>query len=310
MAKRWASILVALLLIVALQSNVFAFSDIKGDAAEADIVSLRDAGIVSGISAELFAPKGKVTYAQGVHMIVKGFNLNIDHIRFIKEPKASDYYKNVQDDSWYAPSFIIAQFNGLSVPQDVDPQSVMTREQYSKLLWEGISQKGDFPMIEIWIQIADENEISQDAMSSIQNLLIAKIANLDNGKFFPKKEITRGESAQMLHKAIQFVKDHKPVPPVDPPINKDVTMEINKVTEAVNKVTVSWGTKPNPGYGINVDRIEFHPNGEAWIYYSTHFPDPDKMYPQVIVEPKFDTYMGSEYKPILKPMNSTTDISQ
>jgi hypothetical protein len=304
MAKRWASILVALILIVALQSNVFAFSDIKGDAAEADILSLRDAGVVSGISAELFAPKGKVTYAQGVHLIVKGFKLNIDNIRFIKEPKASDYFTNVPDDSWYAPSFIIAQLNGLSVPKDVNPQSIMTREQFSQLLWEGMTRNGDFPMIKIFIQIADEGDISKDAMNSIQNLLIAKIAKLEDGKFNPKREITRGESVQMLHKAIQFVKEHKPITPVDPPVDKEVTMEVTKVTEAVNKVTVSWGTKPNPGYTIGVDRIEFQANGEAWIYYTTNLPDPDKMYPQVIVEPKVDTYVSSEYKPVLKPTKS------
>ncbi|WP_127579690.1 S-layer homology domain-containing protein [Paenibacillus koleovorans] len=300
MRKRWISAILVLLLLLSVQANAFAFSDIKGDAAEADIIALRDAGIVSGMSAEQFAPKGKVTYAQAVHLIVKGFGLNIDHIRFIKQPLASDFYSNVPNDSWYAESFIIANLNGLSIPQDVNPNSVITREQFAQLLFEGISVKGDFPLIQIWINIQDEADVSKEYMTSIQSLLIMKVAMLEDGNFLPKQEVTRGEAAQLLHRAMQFVKKHQPIAPA-PPADHEVSMNVTKVTDAVNQVTVSWGSKPNPGYTIGIDRIEFRPNGEAWIYYMTGTPDPNKMYPQVIVEPKVDTYVSSAYKPVLKP---------
>lgn len=300
MIKRWASLLAALVLLMSLQANVFAFSDIKGDEAEADIVALRDAGIVSGITAETFAPKGKVTFAQGVQLIVKGFNLNIDNMRFIKEPKASDFFTHVPDDSWYAQAFIMAQYNGLTLAKDVDPLQTMTREQFAKLLYEGMTRQGDFPLIKIWLNVQDEKDVSEGYMGTIQNLLIMKVAKLENGNFYPKREITRGESVQMLHRAIKFVKDHKPVNPL-PPVDSTVTMQVSKVTEEVNKVTVSWGSKPNPGYSISIDRIEFQANGEAWVFYTTHLPDPNKMYPQVIVEPKADTFVSAAYKPVLKP---------
>lgn len=305
MIKRWAAVLLALVLLLSIQSNVWAFSDIQGDDAEADIVALRDAGIVSGINPETFAPKGKVTFAQGVQLIVKGFDLNIDHIRFIKEPKASDYFSRIPNDSWYAQAFIIAQLNGLTLAKDVDPTQVMTREQFAKLLYEGMTRKGDFPLISIWMIVQDEKDVSEGYMTAIQNLLIMKVAKLDNNNFYPKREITRGESVQMLHRAIQFVKEHKPMNPI-PPEDSSVTMQTTKVTEDVNQVTVSWGSKPNPGYGISITRIEFQDNGEAWVFYTTHLPDPNKMYPQVIVEPKADTFLASTYNSVLKAAVEST----
>lgn len=300
MFKRWTALLAALALLVSLQSTVFAFSDIQGDEAEADIIALRDAGIVSGISTETFAPKGKVTFAQAVELVVKGFKLNIDNIRFIKEPKASDYFTKVPDDSWYAQSFIIAQLNGLSLAKDVDPMQTMTREQFAKLLYEAMTRNGDFPLIELYVMVEDEKDVSEGYMTTIQRLLIMKVAKLEKGYFYPKREVTRGEAVQMLHRAIQFVKEHKPVDPV-PPVDPTVTMQTEKVNEDVGKVTVSWGSKPNPGYRISIDRIEFQTNGEAWVFYSTHLPEPDKMYPQVITEPKASTYVASSYKPVIMP---------
>lgn len=52
-----------------------------------------------------------ITAATAVSMIVKGLGLNIDHIRFIKEPKASDFYTKVKDNASYANDFIIASLS-------------------------------------------------------------------------------------------------------------------------------------------------------------------------------------------------------
>lgn len=67
-------------------------------------------------------PKNSISAATAVSLIVKGLNLNIDNIRFIKEPKASDYYTKVKDNAPYAGDFIIAQFNGLELPKDINPR--------------------------------------------------------------------------------------------------------------------------------------------------------------------------------------------
>ena len=305
MMKKRFSIFLTLILTMVLMSggSVFAFTDIQGDKGEAAIIALKKSGIINGISAEKFVPRGKVTYAQAVQMLVRGFDLTIDPDQYDKKLKASDIFKNVPDKSWYAKSFVTAYVNGLPIPEDVDPNQKLTREQFAHLLFHAILTKGDFAFIELYVMMKDEADVSPDFMNSIQKLLVSKIAELDDGYFYPKKEITRSEAARMLHKAIQFVKTVEPIPPVepkDPPVDQDVNMTVNKVNEEVNRVTVSWGMKPNPGYGVSISKIEFTADGEAHIYYMLHEPEPGKMYPQVMTEAKADTYVSSKYKPVLK----------
>ena len=301
MGRKWLVVLsVMLVFTLSLGGSAFAFSDIKGIAEEADIMELKAAGVVDGISADLFAPRAHVTYAQGVHMIVKGMKLNIDNVKFVKEPKASDYFTNVPDDAWYARSFIIAHLNGLPIPKDVNPNKTMTREEFAHLLFGAIGAKGDYAFIEIWTTFEDEKDVNPEMMESVQRLLATKIASLKDGHFYPKRDITRSEAAQWLNKAIKFVKNTKPIEP-EPPVDKDVTMTVEKVNDEVNKVIVSWGTKPNLGYSIGIRSITFESDGQAVIEYELHYPKPGEMYGQMIHEPKAETYVSSKYKPVLKP---------
>ncbi|MEF3303861.1 protease complex subunit PrcB family protein [Paenibacillus sp. GYB003] len=302
MKKRLTAALAALLVMATIGSSAFAFDDTAGDPNEAQIVALQKAGIVSGLSANLFAPKGKMTTAQGVAMLVKAFDLNIAHMQFIKEPKASDYFTNIPDDAWYAQSFLYAYLNGVPLPKDVDPSQRMTKEQFAHYLFHAMTAKGDYAFIEMFVMIKDEKDITKEYMNSIQKLILGKMTELDDGYFHPKNEITRSEAARMLHAAVEFAKHHEPVPkqPVEQP---NIALTVTKVNDDVNKVTLSWGERPNPGYGISVTNIEFRDDGMAVISYALREPEPGKFYPQVISEAKVDTYIASSYKPVLNNPN-------
>ncbi|RKN86801.1 S-layer homology domain-containing protein [Paenibacillus ginsengarvi] len=295
MKKRLLMAVTAILIAIAMMAgSAYAFSDTSGDPNEDHINALQQAGIVSGVNEQMFAPKGKVTMAQGITMLVKAFDLNIDRLRFIKEPKASDYFTKVADDAWYATSFMYAHLNGVPIPKDVDPSQSMTKEQFADLLFHALSTKGDYAFVEMYVAIKDEDQINKDYMNSIQKLLLGKMTELHDGYFYPKQEITRSEAARMLHAAIQFAKQHKPVP-----VKSDVTLSVTKVNDEVNKVTLTWAERPNPGYGISVSAIAFTEDGKAIITYVMHEPAPGKMYPQVITEAKVDTFIASSYEPVL-----------
>jgi hypothetical protein len=242
--------------------------------------------------------KGSLDAAAAVTLIVKGLKLNIDNIRFIKEPKASDYYTKVKDNSWYAGNFIIAQFNGLDLPKDINPAAKVTREQFAKWLYGALSTKGDYAWIDIYIKLADADQVTKGCADSIQKLLIAKIAALDSKqKFYPKRNITLGEAAVMIDKTIAFVEKTKPVPNPENPTLTDVKLSSDAVSNEVTRVTVT-ALAPNPGYGIEVSSIVFV-KSEAIVNYRVIKPDPGKLYAQVITEVKLVTYIPSQYKPIL-----------
>ncbi|MFC5467211.1 S-layer homology domain-containing protein [Cohnella suwonensis] len=244
--------------------------------------------------------KATIDAATAVTMIVKGLGLNIDDIRFFKEPKASDYFTKVKDNAPYAGDFIIAQHNGLGLPKDIDPAAKVTREQFSVWLYGALSHKGDYAWIEIFAIIKDAKLISKTSMDAIQKLLIAKIVTLDGkGYFYPKSKVTVAQAKTMIARTAAFIQNTKPIPQPEPPVLFDPQLTTEKETDAVTKVTLSVQA-PHAGYGVVITGIKFD-GGTAYIQYKAVQPDPDKIYAQVITELKVVTYVASSYKVALEP---------
>jgi hypothetical protein len=277
--------------------TAFAFTDVD-DAQKEAITILKDRGIVKGMDSKHFAPKGKMSYAQSVQMIIRGLDLNMDLKRFIKEPLATDIYTNIPNNAWYANAFIIAHYSGLEIPKDVNPNAIITREQFGDLLVRALETKGNYPIIDMFIQFKDEDQITPELRGSLQRLVLYRIAELDkNGKFYPKRELTRGEAANWLYNTIRFLEAH----PQQPAPTEEVAVSVEKVSNEVNKVTLSRGEKPNAGYGIEIKSIRFEQNGQAVVTYTLSDPKPDMMYAQVITTPKAETFVSSKYKVVAEP---------
>jgi hypothetical protein len=249
--------------------------------------------------------KASINAATAVTLIVKGLDLNIDNIRFIKEPKASDYYTKVKDDASYAKYFIIAQFNGLGLPKDINPSAKVTREQFAKWLYGALSNKGEYAWIDIYLDIADADQVTKENMDSIQKLLISKIATLDSKqKFYPKQNITKEQAEVFIAKTVKFIASmNKPVPNPESTILSDIKLTADSLSADVTRVTVS-ALAPHPGYGIDIASVQYV-KGEAIIHYRVVQPDPAAMYAQVITEVKAVTYIPSKYKPVLGPLESS-----
>lgn len=95
--------------------------------------------------------------------------------------------------------------------------------------------------------------------------------------------------------------------PVDSPdsseLSKDVTLTTEPYTNDVQKVAVSWGDQPNPGYSLTIDQIIFdHTKQIALIKYTKHYPKPDKFYAQVITEAKDITYVPAAFEVCIREM--------
>jgi len=279
--------------------TALAFTDLDANE-QAPIMALKEQGIVSGIDSQHFVPRGSISYAQSISMIVKGLGLTIDPIRFIKKPEASDYFTTVPNDAWYAEAFIIAKINGLPIPQNVNPNAAVTREQYADLLIHAIDTKGMFPVIQMFIQFADEDQVDKQYMSSLQRIYLHNIAKLDESRMaYPKREMSRGEAAVWLSNAMQFVNTHGNGETQPPAEQQDVQVTVEKVNDEVNKVTLTR-QMPSPGYGFAVTGIRFQEDGTAVISYTVTEPKPGSFYPQVITPAKAVTYVASGYKPVVQ----------
>lgn len=198
------------------------FSDIANIEAKDKIVALHEQGIVHGISDDLFAPNSTITAAQGVQLIVNSAGLNLDLVRFVKEPKASDYFKNALDNAWYANALITASVNGVELPEDLDPNKKWTREEFTYQLIRTFEAQNKLPMINIApVEINDNDDLTVDYSGAIQRALAYDVVELDaKGNFNPKAEISRAEAAEEIYQIIEYVKNH-PAPPVQPEEGSD-----------------------------------------------------------------------------------------
>lgn len=277
-----------------------AFNDVQGDDARM-IESLQDRGVIQGMAKDKFVPLGKVTGAQGIHMIVQALGLKA------KPDNQASSKNTARNGHWYDESLAIAADNGIELPQGFSVSKELTREQFAFLLQQGIHATGDYPLIAMLIEITDADEVTTSYFNSVQALLLMKITELDDaGKFHPKQPLTRIEAAKWVYNSREFVDNHRKV---DDPMQDEVTYSMEKVNDQINKVILQRENQPNPGYGIAVTKVEFGKDQVATIYYELLSPKPGQMYPQVITTTKTETYVASSYKIKLVP-DQTIEIKR
>jgi hypothetical protein len=207
-------------LTMSLTVNCFAdatpFTDITNTSIKDKIIVLQDKGYVKGISNGLFAPDKTITAAESIQLFVNIFGLNLDTVRFIKEPKATDYYVNADNDAWYANTLITAAVNGIDLPNELDPNQKWTREEFTYQLIKATEKYGELPMIKlVYVEIADQDKMIAEYSGAIQRALAYGVVKLDaEEKFNPKAEISRAEAAEQIYKALEYVKEH-PAPAKD-----------------------------------------------------------------------------------------------
>lgn len=304
-----ASLAVALLL--SATPGVSAFSDISGTKAESHILNLKDRGVINGVKSDAFNPSNELTYAQAVTLLDQAFDLNLDNVKFVKEPVLSDYYDNMSNDAWYAQAFIEAYHNGLSFDRDIKPNDTITREQFAHALMQQIDRLGNYPLIKIYMIVEDEADITPEYSFDIQKLLILNLAELsEGGKFNPKQAITRGEAAIWLDKALEFADrtfNEEPVVEEGPQLD-NVKIDLKAINDQVNQVTFSADV-PHPGYGLKVASITFDEK-TAYVDLQLVQPQDDMMYPQVITNVAVSTFIDKQYEVSLSSPFAYDDSDQ
>ncbi|WP_339256203.1 S-layer homology domain-containing protein [Paenibacillus sp. FSL P2-0136] len=207
-----AAITAVTLLSFSLGGQIFAagssFKDIGQVTGKDKINSLKEQGLIKGISDTQFLPASTVTTAQGIQFISGGLQLSLAAIDFNKAPQASALFSKVKDNAWYAEAFINAHYNGVNIPANIDPAKPITKELYTSMLVQAVEKAGNLPMINLVpVELTDADALDPSYQGSIQRALKYKITALDaSGKFNPKSNITRAEAAVILYNTLDYLK--------------------------------------------------------------------------------------------------------
>lgn len=298
--RKWSLLLSLMLsLVLAFGTTASAFTDLPQGPDRDKILTLQERGIISGYEGGAFRGEQSLTNAEGVHLIVSATGLSLAAVSFFKEPLASDFFDNVGNDSWYAQSFIIAAVHGLELPRDIRPEATMTREAYAHYLLTALLAQGQYGFTKMYFNIADADQLNPDYNNSLQLLLNGRMIQLpEDGKFHPKDPISRHDAAVWAYNVMEFIRTHEALPPVseEPAAAPDIAVSTEPVNADVNKITLSWGEKPNSGYSLSIEEIRFTADQKAEIHYRLNYPEQDKFYLEVITTPTASTYISSAYK--------------
>ncbi|WP_379137912.1 S-layer homology domain-containing protein [Paenibacillus sp. sgz500958] len=251
------------------------FKDLNNVQDKEKIIALQNSGLIKGISTYLFGPHIPISEAEGVQMIVNSLGLNLDLVRFVKEPKATDYFAYASNSAWYSQALIIAAVNGLDLPADLKPNQKFTREEFTHQLIHAIEVRGQLPMVKpVVVEFKDQDQVKVDYSGSIQRALNYGVVKLDaNGKFNPKKEITRAEAAVEISNALSYLKAH----PVPVAVNETLTAE-----QAVQLIKHAVG--PSANLQIKIDP-KASMSRESFTYLLVHTLQTSGQLPMINVIP-------------------------
>lgn len=248
----------------------YAFSDIK-DANQAAIVqSLQQKGLIQGVSADKFAPNTKLTNAQAIQLIVDAIGLDSAK----KKSDAPAWFSAVPKTAWYTDALKTALERGIVIDGTWNANGNPTRQQFAKLLYLGLLQKGNYANVSKYTSITDAKQIAAKNRVAVEYLLMTKIASLDSGKNFrPTAAITRMEAAEMIYYAERMVnKSYASSGAVT------VTYKVENVDPEFNKVTLTRTNLPGTGHGLKIRSIEFVSDTEAVITYAATEPQSANLY--------------------------------
>lgn len=242
----------------------YAFSDIKDDAQAAIVQALQDKGLIQGVSADKFAPDQKLTNAQAIQLIVDAIGLDAAK----KKVDAPAWFASVPQSAWYVPALKTALERGVVIDGTWNAGGNPTRQQFAKLLYLGLLQKGNYAKVSKYTSIADAKQIETKNRVAVEYLLLTRIASLDAGKKFrPTEPITRMEAAEMIYYAERMVnKSYVSSGGVT------VTYKVENVDPQFNKVTLTRTNLPGAGYGLKIRKVEFVTDTQAVILYEATDP--------------------------------------
>lgn len=175
-----------------------AFTDIEGWY-KPYITTLADKGIVSGRGDGKFYPNDTVTREEFVKMICNAVGL--------PPVDTSTDFVDVDNNSWYAPYINTAYYMGIIKGQSETTFGVGKNilRQDAALICNNIIST--LTRVEnTRAPFADDSDISDYAKAGVYCLASVNIINGDNyGKFNPKANLTRGESAKIICELMNFM---------------------------------------------------------------------------------------------------------
>ncbi len=216
--KKFTAYILCILLVFGNVFHAFAYSDITEDYswAKEAIASLTENNTINGYPDGTFLPEKWVSRAELTKMVCSLFGNGEDIT-----------YPDVKSEQWYY-NFVSKSGGYFIANGNFNPDNYATREEVSYAVFSAL-KIGSHP-IDRMISFRDQADIDANYLEAVKVLnKYGIITGYPDESFRPSENITRAETAVVLHRALQW----KNTPPEEEvtPENKEETEEENKTEE-------------------------------------------------------------------------------
>lgn len=193
------------------------FVDVRGHRYQQAIEELYNRGVMQGTGTtsqgfRVFAPEAIVTRAQAACVLARAFRLDYGKMRFIKQPLPSDYYRDINNQAWYAEAVLFCAINKIFDDEEFDsryrfyPDKPISRIETARAIKNCFDAKGiSIPMIMSIPVYQDTGDLSPQDLNAVAFVTNAGIMRGDGGCFAPTDKLKRGELAQIIANALRVM---------------------------------------------------------------------------------------------------------
>lgn len=190
------------------------FIDLRGHWAQQDIQLLNQLDIMKGMGTtaqgyRVLAPDNLVTRTQMAKVLTDTFQLDYGQLRFIKQPVPSDYYCDVDNNSWYADAVVMCAINEVFYARNgynFEPAYELTRIEAANAIYRCFTAKNiSIPMVMMMPIYDDTQDLGQDDMNAMVFVSNTGIMKGDGQNFRPNDPLTRAELAKIIRCCVDLI---------------------------------------------------------------------------------------------------------
>ncbi|MGC6589064.1 S-layer homology domain-containing protein [Paenibacillus sp. Dod16] len=180
------------------------FKDVEENHFASDAIKeLSSKGIITGYTDGSFAPNKTVTRAEFAIMLKRALGLE-------EVGEYTNTFKDFKQTSWYAQELTVALSNGITkgfTDNTYRPNEIIPREQAAIMVSNVLREKG-LQYEGTSLKFKDSTDIISWAVEDVKFAAEKGIIKgYSNGKFLPKANITRAETAVMIQRLLSLITD-------------------------------------------------------------------------------------------------------
>ncbi len=208
------------------------FIDTGGHWAENEIETAYNRGLMQGVGTDkfgfkVFAPEANVNRYQLAVVSDRAFDLDYGTMRFIKEPVASDYYSDLENEAWYSGAVTLGAINHIfAADGEFKGEKEVSRIEAARGIYRAFQAKGiSVPMIMLMPMYDDTTELAQEDVNAMVFVSNTGIMKGHDNLFRPYDPLTRAELARVLNQVVNLIEmnpvEAEPIPDIELEIKEE-----------------------------------------------------------------------------------------